>query len=380
MELLRFACLFLIILTTVYALMILWFTIPLFRKKKEHRVPGDVPFISVIIAARNEEKNISACLERILTQDYPAGKFEVIISDDHSTDRTGVLVAGFRSSHPGSMISLLEAGPGDASGKKAAILRAMESSVGELILTTDADTSRNGGWLRSMAGEYVACGVMMVTGPVLFEGRTFFQRIQRLEFMGVMGLTAGSAATGIPLMCNGANLLYAKKAFLETGGFTGNMKFHSGDDQFLLAAFRRKFGRTAVSFAFHREAIVTTPAESTLPGFLNQRMRWVSKSKGYRDTAVIFVGAVTWLLQAAILSALAAGIFHAALIPVAVLCLGLKMSAELPLVIRMALFFRATNELWLYVPAQLFQLIYVPITGVFGLIVPYRWKGRIIRA
>jgi cellulose synthase/poly-beta-1,6-N-acetylglucosamine synthase-like glycosyltransferase len=380
MELLRIVNIVLILLSVMYALMILRFTIPVFRRKKNTPVVGQDPFVTVIIAARNEEKNIGSCLDSIMAQNYPAHRFEIIVSDDHSTDHTRELVSGLRDKDPGKRITLMEAGADSPPGKKAAIERAIKRAAGEFILTTDADTLRGAGWLRSMADGLSSGGVKMVAGPVMFDGQSIFQQVQRLEFLGVMGLTAGSVLAGSPLMCNGANLLYEKAAFAGTGGFTGNLKFPSGDDQFLLAKFRHDYGREAVAFAFRREAIVATPAEATLLGFLNQRMRWVSKSKGYRDPAVILAGGITWLLQAALLAGLFAAIFHSALLPVTALCLCAKILTDFPLVLRMAVFFGVEKELWLFIPAQLFQLIYVPLAGLFGLVLPYRWKGRLISA
>src|SRR6266542_1166813 len=48
--------------------------------------PLDAPLISVCVPARNEERNIRACVESILAQDYP--NFEVIVLEDRSTDGT----------------------------------------------------------------------------------------------------------------------------------------------------------------------------------------------------------------------------------------------------------------------------------------------------
>jgi chlorobactene glucosyltransferase len=52
--------------------------------------PSDAPLISVCVPARNEERNIRACVESLLAQDYP--NFEVIVLDDRSTDRTSAIL------------------------------------------------------------------------------------------------------------------------------------------------------------------------------------------------------------------------------------------------------------------------------------------------
>ncbi len=47
-----------------------------------------VPIVSVIVVTRNEEKNISRCLESLIAQDYPKDRYELIVVDGASTDRT----------------------------------------------------------------------------------------------------------------------------------------------------------------------------------------------------------------------------------------------------------------------------------------------------
>ena len=101
---------------------------------------SSTPFISVVIAARNEAHNILECLTDMLKQEYPHGHFEVIIADDHSEDNTVDLCRKFIASHPDLAITL-DARPGSEKGKKAALARAISRSNGELILATDADTT-----------------------------------------------------------------------------------------------------------------------------------------------------------------------------------------------------------------------------------------------
>src|SRR5580658_2251141 len=67
-----------------------WKAIPVF-------VPGAAVTtrISVLIPARNEEKNIVDCLRSLAQQNYPKDRFEVIVLDDHSTDDTAAAVNAF---------------------------------------------------------------------------------------------------------------------------------------------------------------------------------------------------------------------------------------------------------------------------------------------
>lgn len=59
-----------------------------------------LPFISVILPVRNEERYIAACVDSIFSQDYPAEKMEVIFVDGRSEDRTVEMLHAMQKNHP----------------------------------------------------------------------------------------------------------------------------------------------------------------------------------------------------------------------------------------------------------------------------------------
>ena len=265
----------------------------------------------------------------------------------------------------------------DAPGKKHAIKRAVSKAKGEILLFTDADTSRGPGWILSMVSCFGSSGIQMVFGPVHYcNEKNLLQKIQSLEFMGLMGITAGSAAIGHPVMCNGANLAYRREAFLQTGGFSKNIRYRSGDDQFLMSAIRKQFGKMSLVFNGDPLATVSTEPESTLAGFFNQRIRWVSKSPGYRDPVVILVGFVTYLTHLLLLAGMLSGFAFSTFLFFSLVLWFIKILIEFPMVWIMIRFFGKKKLTGYYFIAQVFQLAYVPLAGMMGLFLPYRWKGR----
>ena len=58
------------------------------KRPKSRELPGELPNVSVIICARNEEKTIRRCLDSILNLDYPRSRLEIILVDDESKDST----------------------------------------------------------------------------------------------------------------------------------------------------------------------------------------------------------------------------------------------------------------------------------------------------
>ena len=100
--------------------------------------PSNAPLVSICIPARNEERNIRACVEAILKQDYP--NFEVIVLDDRSTDATPSILADIASKDSRLCpISGSDLPPGWA-GKPHALYQASASARGEWLCFVDADT------------------------------------------------------------------------------------------------------------------------------------------------------------------------------------------------------------------------------------------------
>jgi chlorobactene glucosyltransferase len=95
------------------------------------------PFVSVCVPARNEERDIEACLTSLLSQDYP--HFEVIVVDDNSTDNTPGIIESLQKRYPNLVAIQGAALPADWYGKPFALHQAEQKARGELLLFTDAD-------------------------------------------------------------------------------------------------------------------------------------------------------------------------------------------------------------------------------------------------
>src|SRR5574337_432222 len=82
------------IFIVLYVIQVLMLLIGL-RRIRDNASNDQMPFVSVVVAARNEEQNLADCLESVLHQTYPKEKFEVILVNDNSTDRTGEICQSF---------------------------------------------------------------------------------------------------------------------------------------------------------------------------------------------------------------------------------------------------------------------------------------------
>jgi chlorobactene glucosyltransferase len=97
-----------------------------------------LPFISVLIPARNEEKNIRKCIESLLRQNYP--NYEIIAVNDRSTDNTLTILRELEELHPRLRVVNIEKSHKDWSGKNYALHLGVDQARGDWFLFSDADT------------------------------------------------------------------------------------------------------------------------------------------------------------------------------------------------------------------------------------------------
>src|SRR5260370_6716841 len=97
---------------------------------------GNMPFVSVIVPCRNEEKHIARCLESILANDYPKERMEILVLDGMSEDHTGAIVADYAQHHP-----LLRLVDNRARIIPAAMNLGIKQAQGEIVMKVDAHST-----------------------------------------------------------------------------------------------------------------------------------------------------------------------------------------------------------------------------------------------
>lgn len=363
--------------------------------------------VSVLIAARNEEHIIGRCLKAVLAQNYPANLLEVIVIDDHSTDRTAEVVASFaRSGQAGGGSwsgTSNTSGTADTSGtaagaegprlrlirmnehkpinsyKKKAIAQAIGIAEGELIVTTDADCWMGPDWLAAIVSAYEEHGYKLISSPVAFaEEGSLFERLQTLEFMYLIGLGASAIGNEFPSTCNGANLAYSREVFFQVDGFKGIDDLASGDDELLLHKVAGLY-YNKVGFVKSREAIVYTHAKTSLKEFLAQRKRWASKSIKYRNKLVVALGLSVYFFNVFILLTGCLGLFNFSFAVLFLGMYGLKLLVEIVFLYPLGKFFgRLPLVGWMPVLSVL-HVLYMVYIGLAGQRRSYEWKGRQVK-
>lgn len=336
---------------------------------------------SVIVPARNEAAHITHCVKCILQQNYPADLFELIVIDDHSEDNTAKLVQALQQVHPNlKLISLQEelGGVYLNSYKKKAIEIAIGYATGDWIITTDADCQMGTQWLQHYDAMTQAKNPVFIAAPVDFitDGSTL-ANFQKIDFMGLQGVTAGAVYAGFHSMCNGANLGYLKTAFHEAGGYIDIDRIASGDDMLLMHKIKKLYPKR-MAFLFAQEAIVRTHPMPDWKSFINQRIRWASKADKYTDKSIFYVLAVVYLFNLSLLVMPLISIWQHDLFWLWLSCMLIKSLAEYSFAVHLCQFFgyRISIKLW-YFPFQ--HIAYTVIAGWLGKFGTYQWKGRKVK-
>lgn len=372
------------LLLLAYCILVLqyrkWFLqLPVFKPAE---VTADDIFFSVIIPARNEESNIEKCLRSVLSQDFPAERMEVIVINDHSTDGTEEIVKRLQREY--AQLRLLDLAQWVDknqlnSYKKKAIETAVAQSRGNWIVTTDADCTVGPRWLSLYASYISRTGKVFVAAPVMFSNdHSFLSLFQSLDFMSLQGITAAAVSAGHHTMCNGANIAYSRQAFYDVGRFSGIDHLASGDDMLLMYKMKKAF-KDGLGYLHHPSAIVVTEPMRTWKDFLNQRIRWASKADQYKDRSIFWTLLLVYLVNALLLVILFLGIWVKGGILAWLVLLGVKILAELALMLPVARFYRQENTLVWFALMQPFHIAYTVAAGWLGKFGSYRWKGRAVK-
>lgn len=359
-----------------YGILIGFYTIGWYLLKQPARSKRKpVTRVSVLIPARNEEANIAACLKDLMHQDFPSELIEITVIDDHSEDDTLGKISEVVMNHPERQIQIARLS--GKSGKKAAITQAISTASGKLILTTDADCRLPEGWISSMVNHYEQSGSKMISGPVVFhQENSLFKKFQSLEFLSLIASGAGSISIKAPIMCNGANLAYEKKAFEAVSGYASDASFVSGDDVFLLLKIKKQYGSDAVHFLKDESAIVKTHAKQSLKEFLQQRIRWISKSRGYTNLAIVLASLIIYLFNYMLFATALLSIWFPDLLMFALIFLIAKVIIDFPILLGISSFAKKQKLLWFYPALQIIYVIYVSLIGFAGNFFGFSWKGR----
>ncbi len=181
------------------------------KKKRVFFNEDELPFVSVVIPAYNEEESIARTIESILASDYP--DFEIFVIDDGSKDNTLKIAKQFEN----DKIKVFHK---ENEGKGSALNFGIKRAKGEIIFTMDADTLVAPQSMKNMVKYFKNDKVMSVTpAMVIYKPKTILQRIQHVEYLLGLFLRKVFAALNSIYIAPGAFSAYRKSFFDKYGGF-----------------------------------------------------------------------------------------------------------------------------------------------------------------
>ncbi len=331
-------------------------------------------FISILVAVRDEEKNIFNLLNSIFKQNFPKKNFELILVDDFSEDKTSEIIEKFIEKTDNFL--LLKLKNKSKNGKKYALKKAIKKSKGNLIITTDADCIMGTNWLITIASYYEKFRPKMIVAPVLLKGeKTLFQKMQSLEFLSLIASSAGAIGMKKAIMCNGANLIYEKKIINDDFFFEKSV---SGDDIFLMLNLKKKY-KNQIHFLKSKDAIVFTKSQKTFSDFIEQRKRWTSKSKFYKDFDIIYVSILIFLNNFLLFLNFILSFFEKKYFFLFLILFFTKFMMDFIFLRRSSKFFEKKFEKKIFFILQFIYPFYIVFIALYGNFSSFIWKKRKIK-
>lgn len=238
------------------------------RNFKAYRKVKRQPFVSILIAVRNEEKNLPSCIESLVKQQYPKNKFEILIGNDSSEDKTFEVAVELSDKFENVKVINVIDRLGKAKGKANVLAHLARQAKGDDYLITDADIRVNNAWISYMTG-YVDKNTGIVNGITTIEDNL----MQYYEWAHAFGMLKVVHDLGQPITGIGNNMLITKEAYQSVGGFE-NIQFSVTED-YEITKEVLKNGYT-LNQVVEKGVSATSRPSGSLGGLLQQRKRWMT--------------------------------------------------------------------------------------------------------
>ncbi len=260
----------------IQLLYVLLFTMRLAMHKNDNR--KNLPPVSVIICARNEEDNLFKNLPSVIEQDYP--EYEIIVINDQSVDDSNHIIRAYQEKCKYLRYIDLEKNKHRKFGKKIPLTVGIKGAKHDIVALLDADckpVSKN--WLKSVMNSYEN-GKDIVIGYGPYEKQKgFLNRLIRFDTTTIASTYLSFAKSGRPYMAVGRNFSYRKKTFFDVNGFKSHYHIQSGDDDLFMQEAANKKN---VAINLEPESFVYSEPKKTWKSWVRQKQRHFTTAPNYR--------------------------------------------------------------------------------------------------
>lgn len=277
----------------------LYFVVLVFLRAGVTRLPMSVSLpdakcmrISVVVSARNEVRDLPACLASLRALDYPAHLLEIVLVDDYSTDGTGLLVDAAAAADA-RIVALHSANlpPNGLEAKARGIAHGITNASGHWVLITDADATVQPAWARNLLGR-VTPETGMVGGALVVRPDGWVGTVERVSWGFLQLFNNGMAGWGVPFVCLGPNMGIRRDVYLAAGGLE-RASFRVAEDLALFQMVERQ--RLGVQVYLDAATTATLAPVPSARHLLSQHRRWLGGGIGQGWTyALSLMLAIVW--------------------------------------------------------------------------------------
>lgn len=325
-----------------------------------------LPKVSVLVAARNEENSIAACLDALLVQDYPQDKLEIWVGNDQSEDETKAIIMDYERLYPNIHLLSIDCCLRHQKGKSNVLAQLAHKANGDFLFITDADMTVVPTWIKSML-TYFTTEIGIITGVTAVTGKSLFAKLQNAEWLFYTAHGHIHANKGKPVTAMGNNMALRTSAYWSTGGYEKISFSVTEDFELFKEVLKKGFKFQSV---FDKASLGYTKPASSFGMLIKQRRRWIT---GAMQLPAAFVMGLVFLW--AFLPLLMIICFFGKW-QIAVVLFLVKWILDAGLLLK---FYRKLNliadaGIWLYTPASaVFNIILIILQLIPG---PVEWKGR----
>lgn len=335
----------------------------------QNRLKIDFPLVSILIAARNEEKVIRELLVSLENLTYPKEKLQVLIGNDASKDATLQLISDFAKNRNWVQIVDVQESVEDTAlkGKTRVLAILAHQAKGEYYFYTDADIELPTHWIETVLTQFYTnskAKTGVVVGNTTVKPTLIFEKCQAIEWLSALKIMNILSQFNIPTTGMGNNMAVSAAAYWAVGGYE-KLPFSIVEDYALYDAivkkgfgFKHPFGKNVLAF--------TKPPEN----YFEQRKRWVTG--GMQSKANLILPA---LLQAFALPFI--GVLFSLNSNIALIFIGLLLVANYVLGY-LALNKTGMLRLLPYIPVYTVYMLFFWFLQFINYFLPTKlvWKGR----
>ncbi|MCK5075975.1 MAG: glycosyltransferase, partial [Calditrichia bacterium] len=209
-------------------------------KRNKQKIISEENFseFTILIAARNEEKNLSALLQSLQKQKIDWAKGKIVLVLDRCNDNSLSIAKEFKQQMPYLTIIENSKNPGNISPKKAALIRGLQEITTPIVLQTDADVTLPPEWIKShlelhSTENAAVIGLFNFHLPDNLWGKWLLG-----EKLWTFLISIGSFGWNLPFLAFGSNISFNTKKLNYSKQLENFLHSISGDDDLIIQTLK----------------------------------------------------------------------------------------------------------------------------------------------